>query len=138
MRNTLHRVVWVAGVVAAASLTPAVRAQAPARAVVGPTLVYSPLAFQSPFVSPPAVTQIAVQTSVAVPDGGTALVGGYSRVSEGRSEYGPPVLGKAPYVSRGLRNIGYGRSVVAGRVTASVRVIDLYEEEYRQTGVRSR
>ena len=54
-----------------------------------------------------------------------------------RSEFGPPGLGRLPYISRGPRNVGYGRSAVSGRVTASVRIIDLREEEYRQTGYRS-
>jgi hypothetical protein len=42
-----------------------------------------------------------------------------------------------PYVGRGFRNVAYGRSIVTGRVTASVRIIDLREEEFRQTGFRS-
>jgi type II secretory pathway component GspD/PulD (secretin) len=75
---------------------------------------------------------------VAVPDGGTVTLGGYSQVSEGRSEFGVPGLSKVPYVGRGFRNVGYGRSVLIRRVNVSARVIDLREEEYRQTGVSSR
>ena len=48
-----------------------------------------------------------------------------------------PVLGRAPLVGRGFRNVGYGRSAVSGRVSARVRVINLREEEFRQTGFRS-
>jgi hypothetical protein len=48
-----------------------------------------------------------------------------------------PVLGRLPVAGRGFRNVGYGRSALSGRVTASVRVIDLREEEFRQTGFRS-
>jgi type II secretory pathway component GspD/PulD (secretin) len=128
---------WVTGVVVAANLATAVRAQAPTGTVLGATRVYSPLAFQAPAIGPPRVINLSVQTSVAVPDGGTALVGGYSQLSEGRVEYGPPGLGKVPYVSRPFRNTAYGRSTTAARVTASVRIISLREEEYRQTGVRS-
>jgi hypothetical protein len=84
------------------------------------------------FVTVPAFANIGVQTTVTVPDGGTASQGGYSSVSEGRNESGAPGLG------RGGRNVGHGRSVLSRRVTASVRIIDLREEEYRQTGVRSR
>ncbi len=122
MRITLQRVVWMTAILAAAALTPAARAQGPGR---------------PGFVVVPTVTTIRVQTTVTVPDGGTVLVGGYSRLSEGRTEYGVPVVGKVPYVGRGFRNVAYGRSIVSGKVTATVRIIDLREEEFRQTGVRS-
>jgi type II secretory pathway component GspD/PulD (secretin) len=122
MQITLPRVVWITAILVAAAPTPTVRAQG-----LG----------QPRFVVVPTVTNIRVQTTVTVPDGGTALVGGYSRLSEGRTEYGVPVLGKVPYVGRGFRNVGYGRTIVSGKVTATVRIIDLREEEFRQTGVRS-
>lgn len=80
---------------------------------------------------------VAVQTSVAVPDGGSALAARFNQASEARSEYGAPVLGKVPYLGRGFRNVGYGRSLGTRRVGVSVRVIDLREEEFRQTGFRS-
>jgi hypothetical protein len=84
-----------------------------------------------------ALGNVGVQTSVTVPDGGTASVASDSRLSEGRREFGPPVLGGLPYAGRGYRNIGYGRSLMSRRVNVSARVIDLREEEYRQTGYRS-
>ena len=68
---------------------------------------------------------------------GQVLLGGYSRVSEGRNEFGTPGLGKVPYLGRGLGNVGYGREVKTGQVIVGVRIINLYEEEERQTGVRS-
>jgi len=104
----------------------------------GPYSVYGPgLTYRQPYAaSRPAATSLSVQTSVSVPDGGEALVGGYSSASEGRNEFGAPGLGKTPYLGRGFRNVGSGRSV--GRTTASVRVriINLAEEEERQTGVK--
>jgi general secretion pathway protein D len=117
MRSALQGAVWVAGLLAVGALTPAAQAQWRFR---------------------PPVTTIAVQTTVTVPDGGSVSLGGYSSYSEGRTEYGVPVLGKVPYVSRGFRNVGYGRRVLTRRLIVSVRIIDLREEEYRQTGVRSR
>jgi Flp pilus assembly secretin CpaC len=86
---------------------------------------------------PPAVTNIRIQSTVTVPDGGEALLGGYSRASEGRSEYGAPLAGKVPILGRGFRNVGYGRSFSSTRVSVRVRIISLREEEYRQTGFRS-
>jgi general secretion pathway protein D len=112
MRVTLRQAVGVvAGLLVAAALAPAARAQG--------------------FAPVPTLTAIRLQTTVTVPDGGTVTLGGYSRLSEGRTEFGLPG-------GRGLRNIGYGRSAVGGRVNVRVRIINLREEEYRQTGYRSR
>jgi type II secretory pathway component GspD/PulD (secretin) len=120
MQGTRGRVAWAAGVLVAAALTPAARGQ---------VVIVSASA---------ATPTIRVQTTAAVPDGGTVTLGGVSQLSESRSEYGAPVLGKTPCVGRGFRNVGYGRTVTSVRVTASVRVIDLREEEYRQTGYITR
>ena len=101
---------WTAGFLIAAATAPAAQAQAP--------------------------SIIRVQTTVALPSGGSVIIGSYATVSESRSEYGAPILRSVPYVNRPLANVGYGRSVSVGRVSASVRVIDLREEEERQTGYR--
>jgi hypothetical protein len=111
-------------VLAAAVLAPAARAQVPGR----PPVV----------VQVPRITTINVRTTVTVPDRGEATLAAYNRLAEGRSQYGAPGLGKMPYLGRGFGNVGYGRSAVSGRVSVRVRIIDLREEEYRQTGYRSR
>jgi Flp pilus assembly secretin CpaC len=134
MRSVSHWVVWVAGVLVALALAQEARAQMPVRPPSGPLAIY----YQRQALLAPRLMSIGVQTSVMVPDRGTALLGGYSRVSEGRNEYGVPGVGKVPYLGRGFRNVGYGRSIATGRVSVSVRIIDLREEEYRQTGYRSR
>jgi general secretion pathway protein D len=115
-------------VVVAATLAPPVGAQQP-------YILYTP----SPVSQQrPLRTSISINSTLSVPDGGTASRGSYSTSSMGRNEQGVPVLGKVPYLGRGFRNISYGRSVNSSRVSVRVRVIDLYEEEYRQTGFRSR
>ena len=111
MRSTLRRGVWVAGLLVAAALPPAARAQG-----------LSPV---------PTLTVIRLQTTATVPDGGTVTLGGYSRLAEGRTEFGA-------LPGRPFRNVGYGRSAAGTRVNVRVRIIDLREEEYRQTGYRSR
>jgi type II secretory pathway component GspD/PulD (secretin) len=135
MQITLSRAVWVAGVLTAATLTPAARAQLPS----------SPYPFhdlnrtaQPASVRVQVFTNTGLRTTVTVPDGGSVTVGSYSQLSEGRNEFGVPILGRVPYAGRGFRNVGYGRDAVSGRVGVSVRIIDLREEEYLQTGVRSR
>jgi len=134
MRITLHQV--IASVLVAAALTPAAQAQFRSQVFISPVVVPS-TGTARVAIRTSGFGNVSVQTTVAVPDGGTATAGGYSRVSEGRSEYGVPIVGKAPYVGRGFRNVGYGRSTTSTRVNVRVRIIDLREEEYRQTGYRS-
>ena len=50
---------------------------------------------------------------------------------------GAPGLSGVPYAGRAFGNVGYGRETATRRGTASVRVIDLREDEFRQTGFRS-
>jgi hypothetical protein len=100
--------------------------------VYGPGLTYR----QASFSTRPTFTSVNVGTSVVVPDGGEALVAGYSTRSEGRNEYGVPGLGKVPYAGRAFNNVGSGRSVGRTTVSVKVRVISLAEEEERQTGVK--
>jgi Flp pilus assembly secretin CpaC len=132
----------------AAVVTLTVGSAAPARAQVngptprgsaayfGPYSVYGPgLTYRQPsFYYGPYAT-VRANTTVSAPDGGEALVGGFRRYSEGRNEFGAPVLGKVPYLGRGVRNVGYGRDIRSTTQSVRVRVIILAEEEERQTGV---
>jgi len=87
------------------------------------------------FIQQPVINFISVQTTVNVPDGGTVLMGGLKRLSEGRNEFGPPVLSKIPYINRLFKNVGYGREAESLMIMVTPRVIINEEEEYRQTGV---
>jgi hypothetical protein len=140
MRDRLCRLaVLAAGLAVAAVWLPGVRAQQSGQTYLGPYSVYNAdlTRLRPGFGSVPTSTRLSLSTTVTVPDGGTVTLGGYSRLSEGRNEFGPPVLGKLPYAGRAFRNVGYGRSVQSTRVTVGARIIILEEEEYRQTGVRS-
>jgi hypothetical protein len=88
------------------------------------------------FSSRPTSTFLSFQGSAVVPDGGEALLAGYSTLSEGRNEFGAPGLGKVPYLDRGFRNVGVGRDIKRTTVSVRARIIILSEEEERQTGVR--
>src|SRR5205085_4435412 len=46
------------------------------------------------FIQQPAFAQVQIQTTVNIPDGGTVILGGLKTLSEGRNEFGPPVLSK--------------------------------------------
>lgn len=86
------------------------------------------------FLQQPVFNSINVSTTVAVPDGGTVLIGGLKRLSEGRNEFGPPVLSKIPYVNRLFKNVGYGREVQNFMMMVTPRIIINEEEERIQAG----
>jgi type II secretory pathway component GspD/PulD (secretin) len=87
------------------------------------------------FLQQPVFNTISVQTTVMVPDGGTVLLGGLKRMSEGRNEFGPPILSKIPYINRLFKNVGYGRESESLLLMVTPRIIINAEEEVRQTGV---
>jgi hypothetical protein len=116
MRNT-HRPAVAVGVLVATTLVPGAWGQAR--------------------VSISATSPARVQTTVTAPNGGTALAAGFGQSSAVRGEVGAPGWGNVPYLGRSVRNVGYGRSTVSRPVGVSVRVINLREEEFRQTGFRS-
>ncbi|HBL48360.1 MAG TPA: hypothetical protein DDZ90_33760, partial [Planctomycetaceae bacterium] len=65
----------------------------------------------------------------SVPDGGTVLLGGVKRLSEGRSMAGVPILNKLPYVSRLFKNTGVGRETESLMMMVTPRIIIQEEEE---------
>ncbi len=86
------------------------------------------------FLQQPAFSTITVTTTVNVPDGGTVLVGGLKRLSEGRNEYGPPILSKIPYIDRLFKNVGYGRETESLLMMVTPRIIINEEEEAKVLG----
>jgi type II secretory pathway component GspD/PulD (secretin) len=90
------------------------------------------------YVQQPRTSSISVNTTVTVPDGGTVVMGGLKRMSEGRLEFGPPVLSKIPYIDRLFRNVGYGRQGTSILIMVTPRIIIQEEEEERATGFRVR
>ena len=77
----------------------------------------------------PAFEFVRVQTTVTVPDGGTILLGGIRRLSEGRNEFGVPLLNKIPYVNRLFQNVGIGREVESLMLMVTPRIIIQEEED---------
>jgi general secretion pathway protein D len=82
----------------------------------------------------PAFQFVSVVTTVSVPDGGTVLLGGIKRLSEGRNEVGVPLLSKVPYINRLFRNIGIGRDTDSLMMMVTPRII-IQEEEEERLGV---
>ena len=82
-------------------------------------------------VQQPVLSTVTVTTTVSVPDGGTVLLGGIKRLSEGRNEFGVPMLSKIPYVNRLFRNIGVGKETQSLMMMVTPRIIIQEEEEER-------
>jgi len=85
----------------------------------------------------PTFNFTTVSTTVSVPDGGTVLLGGIKRLSEGRTERGVPMLSKIPYINRLFRNVGIGRDAQSLMMMVTPRIIIQEEEEFLQTGYDS-
>ncbi len=84
----------------------------------------------------PTYSYITVTTTVSVPDGGTVLLGGIKRLSEGRNEFGVPMLNKLPYVNRLFKNVGIGRETQSLMMMVTPRII-IQEEEEERLGIYS-
>ena len=82
----------------------------------------------------PSFSFITVTTTVSVPDGGTVLLGGIKRLSEGRSEFGVPILSKVPYLNRLFKNVGIGRETQSLLMMVTPRIIIQEEEEQNLLG----
>jgi len=82
----------------------------------------------------PTFSYVTVTTTVSVPDGGTVLLGGVKRLSEGRSEDGVPMLSKIPYINRLFRNVGIGRTTESLLLMVTPRII-IQEEEEEKLGI---
>ncbi len=85
-------------------------------------------------IQEPVTSSFSVYTTVNVPDGGTALLGGIKRLSEGRNEGGVPILSKIPYLKRLFSNSSIGRETTSMLMTVTPRIIIQEEEEEFATG----
>ncbi len=93
---------------------------------VQPPLPNGPLQVQ---IQPTSVNLFTSNTTVNVPDGGTVVLGGFRFLAEERTEYGPPILSKIPYLSRLFRNVGWSRDGGTLIFLVTARIISIEEEE---------
>jgi len=84
----------------------------------------------------PNFSFVTVNTTVSVPDGGTVLLGGIKRLSEGRNEFGVPILSKLPYINRLFKNVGIGRETQSLMMMVTPRII-IQEEEEERLGIQT-
>jgi type II secretory pathway component GspD/PulD (secretin) len=79
------------------------------------------------------VATMTLDKVLNIPDGGTVLCSGLKRVVETRTECGPPVVNRIPYVNRLFRSVGYGRESQTMVVMVTPRIIISEEEETKAT-----
>ena len=94
----------------------------------------SEIVSQGTTIQEPITSSFSVYTTVNVPDGGTALLGGIKRLREGRNEGGVPILSKIPYIKRLFSNSAIGRETTSMLMTVTPRIIIQEEEEAFATG----
>jgi general secretion pathway protein D len=82
----------------------------------------------------PTLVATTIATTVNVPDGGTVMIGGIKRLSEGRNERGVPFLSNIPYINRLFKNVGIGRDTSSLMLMVTPRIIIQKEEEAIQVG----
>ena len=62
------------------------------------------------------------------------LLGGIKRLSEGRNEYGVPILDQIPYLNRLFKNVSIGRDTSSLMMMVTPRII-IQEEEEEKLGI---
>jgi len=77
----------------------------------------------------PVIQFANVDTTVSVPDGGSILLGGIRRLSDGEQVNGVPVLNKVPYINRLFRNSATIRDSQTLMLMVTPRIIILEEDE---------
>ncbi len=82
----------------------------------------------------PRITRLALDGDVAIPDGGTALISGWTRDQEVRNEIRTPVLSDIPYINRLFTNVGYGREKQCVLMMVTPRVVVPAEAEEKDGG----
>ncbi len=83
----------------------------------------------------PVIASTNISTVVSVPDGGTVLLGGIKRMSEGRNESGLPILSNIPYINRLFRNTAIGHTTSNLMMMVTPRIIIQKEIEEDTVGL---
>jgi Flp pilus assembly secretin CpaC len=81
------------------------------------------------FVQQPKVNKIELEKTLKIANGENVLIHLGRNLVERRTEYGPPVLSKIPYMSRLFRNTAFGREATDLFVMVTPRIIINEENE---------
>ncbi|HUG68828.1 MAG TPA: hypothetical protein VMM76_13860 [Pirellulaceae bacterium] len=92
--------------------------------LVSAACVVVPVFAQAQVVQLPTYHVFSVRTTVSVPDGGAAYLGGVTRGAWGSSSRGVPGLSQVPGVNRLFTNRSFGSSVSSSHAYATATIID--------------
>ncbi|MFO0844581.1 MAG: hypothetical protein U0797_19655 [Gemmataceae bacterium] len=81
----------------------------------------------------PRFSAVKLEKTLKLADGATAMLTGWTQQREVRTEFGPPVLSKVPYVNRLFKNVGYGRETEHTIVLVTPRIIVSKAQEEAET-----
>jgi hypothetical protein len=81
------------------------------------------------YIQKPKLNKVAIERTLCIPAGGTAVLSGWKHIRENRTECATPVLSKVPYVNRLFKNVGYERVTEHLLVMVTPRIIISAEEE---------
>ena len=102
-------------------------------AAAGSFLIFCTTALEQAFAQAPTTVQLptiqvfSVNTTVSVPDGGGALLGGINRAADGSVTRGLPLGSKIPGLGRLANNRGIGSTRSASNMSVHATIIDHQE-----------
>jgi hypothetical protein len=85
--------------------------------------------FLTQHLQQPHRTVIRIDKSLVIPDGKSAVLTSCTMEREVRTEFGPPVLSRIPYVNRLFKNVGYTKQAEHLLVVVTPRIIVQQEQE---------
>ena len=83
------------------------------------------------------INKQGVQARVTIPDGSTALIGGWKETSAVRSECRSSILSRIPYLNRLFKTVGYGQEERQVFVLVTARIVMQEEGETQATPIVS-
>lgn len=81
------------------------------------------------FLQQPQFSTLALENTVNLPDGNTAVFGGFKKTVEVRNESAPTLLSSIPCINRFTRNVGYGTQAMSLFIMVTPRIIVTQEEK---------
>ncbi|MBV9123032.1 MAG: hypothetical protein JO112_06730 [Planctomycetes bacterium] len=81
------------------------------------------------FLQQPQIRTMTIEKTAVIPDGKTVVFGGLKREVESRTEFGPPILSKIPYLNRLFKNVGYSREPELVYLLVTPRILPPEEVE---------
>lgn len=91
-----------------------------------------PIPFTQFLQAPKFETAKVEKQDLSIPSGGHAVIAGPTRMRESRSEFGPPLLSKIPYLNRLFTNVGISQVTMRTYLILSPVVVDVVEVPARR------